>query len=302
MAAAAQQDMSERPAKALAYARLVRLPNVFTALADIALGVFVAGRDQISWSIAALAAASACLYCSGMVWNDVFDIEQDARERPFRPLPSGQIAPRTAIFVALTLMAAGWAIACVAGGLAAIIAGALVLAILLYDRWLKRTALGPAGMAACRSLNVLLGMSAAEVPWGLRLHLALVVGIYVAGVTWFARREAQASDVTQLRLAAIIVLAALALALPLPLQVSAGTASPLFPYLLVAFGCVIGWPMNRAIQKPEPGRVQRAVKGAVLGVIGLDAVLATAISGTYGLAILALLPPAIVLGWRIYST
>ena len=96
--------MSERPAKALAYARLLRLPNVFTALADIALGAFAAGRDQISWSIAALAAASACLYCAGMVWNDVFDIEQDARERPFRPLPSGQIAPRTATMLALTLM------------------------------------------------------------------------------------------------------------------------------------------------------------------------------------------------------
>ena len=45
-------------------------------------------------------------------------------------------------------------------------------------------------MGACRMLNVLLGMSAVDVP----LHaehwlVAGGIGVYVAGVTWFARRE-----------------------------------------------------------------------------------------------------------------
>ena len=44
------------------------------------------------------------------------------------------------------------------------------------------------------------------------------------------------------------------------------------------------------------------MKQTVLGIIGLDAVLATAISGTYGLLILLLLPPALWLGRRVYST
>jgi len=39
-----------------------------------------------------------------------------------------------------------------------------------------------------------------------------------------------------------------------------------------------------------------------LGLIALDSVLATAIAGSFGLGLLLLLPPAIVLGQWLYST
>ena len=76
-----------------AYAQLVRLPNVFTALADICLGALVAGTTDVPrMAFVCVLLASACLYSGGMVWNDFFDVEQDRRERPFRPLPSGRIS------------------------------------------------------------------------------------------------------------------------------------------------------------------------------------------------------------------
>ena len=82
------------------YAQLVRLPNVFTAFADILLGALATGGvGEHRYEVAFLLLASGCLYCGGMVWNDFFDIEQDRRERPFRPLPSGRIS----------CVAAGWA-------------------------------------------------------------------------------------------------------------------------------------------------------------------------------------------------
>jgi len=297
--------MTNVPSRALVFARLVRLPNVFTALSDIALAAIVTGVEHFAFVWLILAASSACLYTSGMLWNDYFDIEQDARERPFRPLPSGQVSPRTAIVLASGLMLAGCILAFFVNWIAGSLATALAAVVLLYDRFLKRTALGPMGMASCRFLNLLLGFAATEsaaVSVGLRLHLATIVGLYVAGVTWFARREASASQSNQLRSAATVMAAALVLAISLPLHVAQGSGSPLFPYLLVAFGFVIGVPAARAIGKPEPPRVQAAVKQAVLGIIGLDAVLATAISGSYGLFILLLLPPALWLGRRIYST
>jgi 4-hydroxybenzoate polyprenyltransferase len=298
--------------RAAAYARLVRLPNVFTAFADIGLGLLAAG-GAVSWPAAILlAASSAALYCGGMVWNDYFDIEQDRRERPSRPLPSGAIAPAEAARLGTVLLAGGWLGAAAAGwctdpitAIPAVIAGLLVIAILLYDRCLKRTPAGPIGMGACRFLNVLLGCSAATsdaLPWPLRLHLAVVVGIYIVGVTWFARTEALRSDPSRLRRSALVVAVALALALPLPLHRPEGTASPLFPYLLVAFGFAIGLPVYRAWVKPEPGRVQAAVKRAVLGLIVLDAIVATAVAGAAGLILLALLPPALLLGQWFYST
>ena len=71
------------------YAQLVRLPNVFTALADIALAALAThALPAHTATFLLLCLASACLYCGGMVWNDFFDLEQDKRERPFRPIPT----------------------------------------------------------------------------------------------------------------------------------------------------------------------------------------------------------------------
>lgn len=296
----------------LAYARLIRLPNVFTALADVGVGV-MAARGTMPWTIAALlAGASAALYCGGMVWNDIFDIDQDRRERPFRPLPAATISLAAARRLGFALIAVGLLLAVAAGWrsdcfdfTSAVLGTLLVAAILLYDRWLKRTAVSPLGMGACRFLNVLLACSGASVvaiSWGLRLHLAAVVGLYIVGVTWFARSEARSSDASQLRWATGVIAAALILALPLPLHVSEGTASVLFPYMLVLFGFAIGRPAIRAWSKPEPAAVQAAVKRAVLGLIALDAILATAVAGPAGFLLLGLLPPALALGQWVYST
>src|SRR5436189_6221390 len=125
-----------------AYAELVRLPNVFTALGDIGLGwlaAVAAGVPENRWpSFALLMCASAALYSAGMVWNDYFDQEQDRRERPFRPLPSGRVTPRSAAVLGTVLIAAGLGFGALAdwfhageSGNAVVVAGLLVAAILL---------------------------------------------------------------------------------------------------------------------------------------------------------------------------
>jgi 4-hydroxybenzoate polyprenyltransferase len=138
-------------------------------------------------------------------------------------------------------------------------------------------------------------------PWG--AHLALVVGLYIVGVTWFARTEARQSNQAHLRGAAAIMLASLVLALPLPTPAE-DKSSPLFPYLLVGLAFLIGLPVTRAIAAPTPGHVQAAVGGCLRGLILLDAVLATALAGASGLFILVLMLPALYLRrWTwLYAT
>jgi hypothetical protein len=298
----------------LDYARLVRLPNVFTALADIALGGAAAlgvGIPLWRWpAFALLLAASACLYSGGMVWNDFFDLEQDRRERPFRPIPSGKVTRREAAGLGAVLLATGLVLAIFSGwrtdGLHAtpgVLGGLLVAAILLYDGWLKRTWAGPLGMGACRFLNVLLGLSLLDDiggAWG--VHLALAVGVYIVGVTWFARTEARVSSRSALCGAAAVMLAGLVLALAVPAWLPRGTGSPLFPYMLVGLGFVLGFPACRAVAEPTPKHVQAAVKRAILGLVAFDAILATAFVGAWGLLLLGLLLPAMYLGRWVYST
>jgi hypothetical protein len=269
-----------------------------------------------------VAIGSACLYCGGMVWNDYFDAEQDRRERPFRPIPSGRVTRREAAGLGGLLLLGGLVCACLAvllqnavpsgpppsfRGAPVLLASLLIGAILLYDGWLKRTWAGPLGMGACRFLNVLLGVSAApQQDWAAGAYLALVVGLYIVGVTWFARTEAQTSRPAALTGASLLMLAALALALPLPVILANGPWPHqtffLFPVLLVAFGFTVGLPAYRAIRAPTPPHVQAAVKRAVLGLIGLDAILASAAVGVAGLLLLVLLAPALYLGRRLYST
>jgi 4-hydroxybenzoate polyprenyltransferase len=98
------------------------------------------------------------------------------------------------------------------------------------------------------------------------------------------------------------MLAALVLALALPVHRPEGTVTPAFLYLLVIFGFLIGVPIVKAIGKPEAAMVQAAVKRCVLGLIVLDAVLATAFVNLWGLMIILLLAPALLLGRRVYST
>jgi 4-hydroxybenzoate polyprenyltransferase len=296
----------------LPLARLLRVPNVFTAFADIGLGLCAtvalspASLDgNFAWKAALLLVASGLLYMAGMVWNDYFDFPEDRRDRPFRPIPSGQVSLRTAFWIGLTLLCVGWSCAALTSRTGALVGLALVVAILAYDSRIKRTKFGPLGMALCRFLNVLLGLSLADpaaVPLATRLHLALTIGVYIVGVTWFARTEEKRSEPRVLARAALVMLVAALLGLAVATRVPPGTSSPLFPYLLVVAGFWIGVPVLAAVRKPTPDRVQAGVKRSIFGLVVLDALLASVFIGTWGLLLVLLLPPALLVGKWVYST
>ena len=84
----------------LAYLQLLRLPNVFTAWADVSMGYLLATGGHASWRVfdlvfVPLIICSSSLYLAGMVLNDVCDYAQDCRQRPLaRCLQAGSIAAR----------------------------------------------------------------------------------------------------------------------------------------------------------------------------------------------------------------
>ncbi len=144
--------------------QLVRLPNVFTALADIWLGYLFTHAALSPWPIVALlSGSSALIYAAGMALNDYFDRSQDAHERPARPIPSGRVSATGALRLGLGMLVTGVLLAGVTSSLTggprpAVIATALAAMVLIYDGWLKPTPLAPLAMGSCRLLNVLLGM------------------------------------------------------------------------------------------------------------------------------------------------
>ena len=297
-----------------AWLQLMRLPALFTAMADIFLGYLLVHRSfEMPLEFVLLLIASSGLYLSGMVFNDVFDRQIDAAERPTRPIPSGRICLRAAVRLGTALMALGVLAAAAVGTRSLLIAALLVLGVLGYDGLLKRTVLGPVAMGACRFLNVLLGASTAEILWAApQLPVAAGLGLYVAGVTWFARREAVAGNRLQLTAAAGLVNAGLLLLLGLIAGVPAELAvfpqmgrGPSIVWLL--FG-VIALTINRrlvaAVLDPAPRQVQRAVRIMLLSLITLDATFVLLGTGRpdYALATAALIIPALTLGRWLFVT
>src|SRR5882724_6515397 len=197
----------------MAYAQLVPLPNVFPAMADILLtGAATEAILDHFGSFVCVLVSSSLLYMGGMVWNDWFDVKQDRRERPGRPIPSGRVTEANAALLGAILIIAGLIMAAAAdlvdgrGWSSLTIAATLVAAIFLYDGILKRTWAGPYAMGSCRFFNVLLGLSAAGEtisPWG--YALAFAIGVYIVGVTWFARTEARMSKQQTLMTAAFVM-------------------------------------------------------------------------------------------------
>jgi 4-hydroxybenzoate polyprenyltransferase len=172
-----------------AFARLLRLPNVFTAVADPLAGWFLVGGGSPAWQIALLAGASTCLYTAGIIYNDCFDYRLDCRERPERPLPRGEISRRAAATLGTVLMLAGLGLALLAGKVAFGIALFIAAMVFFYNAWAKRIPLlGPLALGTCRFANFLLGMRCCPP----RLWLApAALGIYVTVLTFIAQREVE---------------------------------------------------------------------------------------------------------------
>jgi 4-hydroxybenzoate polyprenyltransferase len=308
--------MERRPSSAIAVLQLMRLPNVFTVVADVMMGILLTrdGLQPAGW-FALLVAASCQLYLAGMVLNDVFDVDVDRRERPGRPIPSGRVSLRAAQLLGWGLLAGGVAMGWVATMLTSdvrpgIVGTALAACIVLYDKVFKKTPLAPFFMGGCRSLNVLLGMSLATYVWGEReWMIAGAIGIYILGVTIFARKEAHQSS----RMRLLVGTAVLTVGILGIVVVPHLLTEPRRFGILISFqqwyifwgivAALIGWRCLAAVAKPTPRGVQYAVRHAVQSIIVLDAGICMGFVGpTWGLILVLLLLPTGVLTQWLKST
>ncbi|WP_406499142.1 UbiA family prenyltransferase [Streptomyces sp. NBC_00846] len=219
-----------------AWAELLRVSALFTVPGDALAGAAARGLRPDRGTALAVG-ASLCLYEAGMALNDWADRDEDAIDRPHRPIPSGRIAPGAALAAAGALTAAGLGLAARAGRPALAVAAGLAATVWAYDLRLKHTPAGPAAMAAARGLDLLLGAAAtgaAKRPTrsdpapgaaarggnrgGMRsaLPAAGLLGAHTYAVTAVSRHEAQGGSTTVplAALAAVTALGAAALREP----------------------------------------------------------------------------------------
>jgi 4-hydroxybenzoate polyprenyltransferase len=293
----------------LGYLRLVRLPNVFTAIADVVAaytayatvnhGALTAADFR---GMALLALASAFLYLAGMALNDLADRAEDAMVRPNRPIPSGQVSLTGAAACGFGLMLLGIVLAALQGD-SWPLAVALAFSILAYDFASKGiTILGPVTLGLCRFFNVAMGSAAgAGTVWGMfkdhgylnvPLALAFSVGIYAAGLTAFSAQEESGKQIRSILTGWIFCGAALAIAGIFGQSFAGWIALGPLTLLLVV----------RTVQLAKAGTplaARNLVRTGVMGVCALDAGLVLSYGGSENwpaaVACVALLLPAIII-------
>jgi hypothetical protein len=312
--------------------QLVRLPNVFTLLSNCAAASIIAVGSLAKLSaVVPLFLASVLAYWVGLILNDVNDLEEDKKHRPDRPLASGRISPTIAGHVATAMTISGFAIVAITLAyhkaywewMIAALACNLILwvAIRLYNSPLKMSLIGPLLMGGCRSLNILtVGLGLLGVYWAKDfstvarfpnslIGYAVAVGVYICGLTIYARKEEQASDQTTLAVGTIFELAGLVVMALLPIWTTSFDfkwhlpANSAYPVLIGLIGVTI---MNRAIGgmlHPVPRKVQLSVKHGILSLIMIDAAVVTMYAGKwYGVGIVFLLIPALLGAVKVRTT
>lgn len=300
------------------YLLLVRLPNVFTTPSNILVGYLATTppAEANGFHLAALMVSSGLLYIAGIVLNDYFDVEVDRRERPSRPLPSGNISKERAMSIALIALAAANAIALAVSPASLAVSAALTAAIIAYDYRLKRSPAGPFAMGSTRFLNVILGASpalsaavasggrAVPVPgiWAAAIFAATSLFVYIIAIMILSKKEAGNEKPNTSAAFSIIfaMIASIALAGIFLLQLQW-----VFLINLIIFAAVIVATYKRLITEssPDSNPVQQAIKNMVISIIILDSVFVSGMAGfPYGMATLVLIAPTILLAKKLYVT
>jgi 4-hydroxybenzoate polyprenyltransferase len=285
------------------YLELMRPANIVTAWADILVGFAASGSGIIFTKLinqeasvvtliplAWLLLATTGLYGGGIVFNDVFDAELDAKERPNRAIPSGRVSRQNATLLGSILFTIGIIAAFQLSWLSGAIAIFITLSCLLYDSLAKHHPFfGPLNMGLCRGSNLLLGVSAVPVIVWERWYLALIPVLYIAAITAISQGEVHGgkkiTGVLALVLIAIVLTAVLALGL-----LEEYTAIAALPFaVLLAIRVLPNF--IKAAREPIADNIRNAVKIGVLSLIVLDATVASGFAGLYyGLLVLILLP------------
>jgi 4-hydroxybenzoate polyprenyltransferase len=277
--------------------QLVRAPAALTVLGDTVAGAAAAGKPLRGKRLL-LPLSSVSFYWAGMALNDWADRALDAVERPERPIPSGRVSPGQALAVAGGLTAAGLGLARAAGGRDTFrIAVPLAAAVWAYDTVLKKTAAGPAAMAACRALDVLMGAGAETKK---ALPSAIAVGGHTFGVTALSTGEVHGisprTAKTALAGTALTALTAVTGARSWRDRLGALAFTGLY-------GNLVGRAQYGAAQNPSAPQVRAATVAGIHGMVPLQAALAARRGSLLGaVAVAAALPVARKLARKVSPT
>lgn len=125
-----------------------------------------------------------------MFLNDAFDVEFDREHRKERPIPSGKITVDAVFIWGFIWLVLGIISLSCTGVVTGCLGLSLACLIVLYDWLHKKIAFGPVLMGVCRFFLYVIAAAVAEKGvTGSAIWCGLALGLYVIGLSYFARIE-----------------------------------------------------------------------------------------------------------------
>jgi heme O synthase-like polyprenyltransferase len=254
--------------------RLGRVSNLPTVWTNVIAAAAITNAVATVADVFVIGLAMTAFYVGGMYLNDFFDREIDARERPGRPIPVGEISANAVSAIGFVLLAIGVVLLAPFGLSTTIWGLTLAAAIVLYDTWHKGNFFAPVIMGLCRALVYL--ATGAAIAGQIRTALiagAIALAAHVIGLTYAAKQE----NLNQVgRLWPLAVLAA-----PVVLGLS-GIAGGWIVVVAILLLCAADIAAVRLLAKrATPDAVPRAVSMLIAAICLVDA-LAVALYGGSG--------------------
>lgn len=302
-----------------AYLELVRPPALFTSAADSLTGcvwasslIGGASYPASGLSFTGLAFSclliSVCVYAAGMCTNDLFDHEEDLRDRPQRPLPSGRISRVAAWRFALLLQLLALASSALIPHLLSLELRAghpwlwfevtlfTIGATYLYNGPLKNTLIAPVIMGLCRFGNFWIGgitvyaMSNATPDLHTGIAFSAGTALYVTLLTVLSRFEVSGGRDGRIAAGLLCLSSLTPLLWWLNGWMSLGACAAL---LLAVWLSSKMWTVLSG-RDTGPSQIQRSMGSGIRGVALLNVVLCLGLGGMSGYLTACLL---LLLAW-----
>lgn len=291
---------------------LARISNLPTAWTNVIAAWLLARGELLDVRLAWMLLAASLIYTGGMILNDAADVDFDREHRKERPIPSGQVAVRTAWIVGGLMLFVGGVIALGYGANPQLV-GLLLGAVVFYDLYHKRWAGAVVVMGACRLLLYLVTASTVaplhvvsqkgEVSFfGAQWHyetsflsagammampFAIALGCYIVGITVAARLEHKNEDLpvpASLMAFALLYTPAIVCAM----RFSAAGGSPVQVGVLGVFALLVAFATH-TLRKGGPA-IGKAVGWLLAGIVVVDALAIANVSPLLALGFVVLTP------------
>jgi geranylgeranylglycerol-phosphate geranylgeranyltransferase len=254
--------------------RLLRPVNAGIAFLSVVAGAATVTQSLADWRIMLGALSASLVLMSGNAINDVYDLESDRINKPYRPLPSGDLTRHEAQLISLTLSSLAVIVGYIINLNCFLISLLYSSIFYVYARWLKPVGfMGNVVVSSGTGVSLIFG--AMTVDWINQLTLVFALCAFILNLGREVVKgveDVEGDKIRQVRTVAIqygvraagnLVVVSYAILLPISLlPFAAGFAGIGYFAAMAVADCLVAWVIREAWKMTEKtaGKVSGMIK------------------------------------------